>query len=80
MKRLSYLLLTVLLGSLMISWNPPAKTKKKSAPEIKNIIFMIGDGMGLSAYAFGPGAEKFTGIYDNTDFITKFLSCYKFEK
>lgn len=41
MKRLSYLLLPVLLGSLMISWNPPAKTKKKSAPEIKNIIFMI---------------------------------------
>lgn len=52
MKRLSYIILPVLLGSLMISWNPPAVSNKKRAPEIKNIIFMIGDGMGLpAAYA-----------------------------
>lgn len=33
----------------------------------------------LPVYAYGPGAENFIGIFDNTDFIEKFLSCYKFK-
>jgi alkaline phosphatase len=34
----------------------------------------------VPVFAFGPGAEKFTGIYDNTEFINKFLSSYQFKK
>jgi alkaline phosphatase len=34
----------------------------------------------VPVFAFGPGAEKFTGIYDNTEFIGKFLSSYRFKK
>jgi alkaline phosphatase len=33
----------------------------------------------VPVYAFGPGAEKFTGIYDNTTFIGKFLDSYGFK-
>jgi len=32
----------------------------------------------VPVFAFGPGAEKFTGIFDNTSFLGKFLSCYRF--
>ena len=32
----------------------------------------------VPVYAYGPGAEKFTGIYDNTAFFTKFLELYGF--
>ena len=32
----------------------------------------------VPVYAFGPGAEKFTGIYDNTDIFKKILTCYGF--
>lgn len=34
----------------------------------------------VPVYAFGPGAEKFTGIYDNTDLFQKILSSYGFEQ
>ncbi|TFG89298.1 MAG: alkaline phosphatase, partial [Candidatus Atribacteria bacterium] len=34
----------------------------------------------VPVYAFGPGAENFTGIFDNTDLIKKFLSAYNFKK
>jgi alkaline phosphatase len=34
----------------------------------------------VPVYAFGPGAEKFTGIYDNTDLFQKILICYGFRK
>ena len=33
----------------------------------------------VPVFAYGPGAEKFTGIFDNTDFIKKFMECYKFK-
>lgn len=33
----------------------------------------------VPVFAFGPGAEKFTGIYDNTCFIGKFLEGYNFK-
>jgi alkaline phosphatase len=32
----------------------------------------------VPVYAFGPGSEKFTGIYDNTDIFKKILTCYGF--
>jgi alkaline phosphatase len=34
----------------------------------------------VPVYAFGPGAEKFTGIYDNTELFKKILSSYRFGK
>lgn len=34
----------------------------------------------LPVYALGTGAEKSTGIYDNTSFIEKFLESYSFKK
>jgi alkaline phosphatase len=34
----------------------------------------------VPVYAFGPGSEKFTGIYDNTDLFHKILKCYGFEQ
>jgi alkaline phosphatase len=34
----------------------------------------------VPVYAFGPGAEKFTGIYDNTEVFQKILTCYRFKK
>lgn len=34
----------------------------------------------VPVFAFGPGAEKFTGIYDNTDFMGKFLNSFQFKK
>ncbi|MEI8225464.1 MAG: alkaline phosphatase [Bacteroidota bacterium] len=32
----------------------------------------------VPVYAFGPGAEKFTGIFDNTELFQKILSCFGF--
>jgi alkaline phosphatase len=34
----------------------------------------------VPVYAFGPGAERFIGIYDNTDIIHKILKAYGFKK
>ena len=34
----------------------------------------------VPVYAYGPGAEKFSGIYDNTAFFQKFLTSYGFEE
>lgn len=34
----------------------------------------------VPVYAYGPGAGKFTGIYDNTDIFQKILSAYGFDK
>jgi len=33
----------------------------------------------VPVYAFGPGAEKFTGIYDNTDIFKKILAAFRFQ-
>ena len=30
----------------------------------------------VPVYAFGPGSEKFTGIYDNTDIFHKMMEAY----
>jgi alkaline phosphatase len=34
----------------------------------------------VPVYAFGPGAEKFSGIYDNTELFQKILACYRFKQ
>jgi alkaline phosphatase len=34
----------------------------------------------VPVFAYGPGAEKFGGIYDNTEFFQKFLTSYGFEE
>jgi alkaline phosphatase len=34
----------------------------------------------VPVYAFGPGADKFTGIYDNTEIFKKILSSFSFKK
>jgi alkaline phosphatase len=34
----------------------------------------------VPVYAFGPGAEKFTGIYENTELFKKILNSYGFGK
>ncbi|MCX6254510.1 MAG: alkaline phosphatase [Bacteroidia bacterium] len=34
----------------------------------------------VPVYAYGPGAEKFGGIYDNTELFQKFLTSYGFEE
>jgi alkaline phosphatase len=37
-------------------------------------------GVPVPVYAFGPGAEKFTGIYDNTAFLPKVLELLGIER
>lgn len=34
----------------------------------------------VPVYAYGPGSEKFSGIYDNTDIFKKILSAFSFGK
>ncbi len=36
-------------------------------------------GVLVPVYAFGPGAEEFTGIYENTEIFEKFLKLYGFK-
>jgi alkaline phosphatase len=35
-------------------------------------------GMMVPVFAYGPGAEEFAGVYENTEFYYKFLEFYKF--
>ncbi len=37
-------------------------------------------GVMIPVFAFGPGAEAFSGIYQNTDIFTKMLEAYQFKK
>ena len=37
-------------------------------------------GVMVPVYAYGPGAEEFTGIYENTDLFEKFMKVYGFKK
>jgi alkaline phosphatase len=34
----------------------------------------------VPVYVYGPGAEKFAGIYDNTELFHKILTSYGFDK
>ncbi len=47
MKKLSNLLLLILSGTFLVSCCATKKSALKVIPEIKNVILMIGDGMGL---------------------------------
>jgi alkaline phosphatase len=47
MKKLSFLLLFSVLAISLVSCYPTKKSVQKGSPEIKNVILMIGDGMGL---------------------------------
>ena len=49
MKKPSTLLLLVILSASMISCFPSKKSRQRETPEIRNIVFMIGDGMGIPA-------------------------------
>ena len=37
-------------------------------------------GVPVPVYAFGPGAEKFTGIFDNTEFLPRILELYRINR
>jgi alkaline phosphatase len=37
-------------------------------------------GVMIPVFAFGPGSEKFSGIYENNDIFHKMLSAYRFKK
>ncbi|MFA5817866.1 MAG: alkaline phosphatase [Bacteroidales bacterium] len=49
MKKISTFLLLLILSASLISCFPAKKSRLRDAPEIRNIVFMIGDGMGLPA-------------------------------
>ena len=53
MKRLSNLLFFLALGPILIAWIPSDKSNVKRDAEIRNIIFLIGDGMGLATLYAG---------------------------
>jgi len=69
-----------------LHWQPAVK------PEMELLGWMIGETHNVKLnfatkdhtavmvpdYAFGPGAEKFTGIYDNTDIPKKILTSFGF--
>lgn len=44
-------------------------------------VFTTGGHTGsmIPVYTYGPGAEKFTGIFDNTEFKEKFIAAYGWE-
>jgi alkaline phosphatase len=53
MKRLSNLLFFMALGPILIAWMPSDRSNVKRDTEIRNIIFLIGDGMGVAALYAG---------------------------
>ena len=72
MKRIR-LSLIVVLSVFCVQWSVSGnKIGQETTPQVKNVIVMIGDGMGVS--------QVFAGIYQNTDILTKILKLYGFEK
>ena len=47
MKKTSTLLLLIIFSASLISCFPSKKSRQMVTPDIRNIVFMIGDGMGL---------------------------------
>ena len=59
MKKISNLLILIILGAAIVSCGTSNKLSSKGTPEIKNIILMIGDGMGLpDVYAAMTVSDK----------------------
>ena len=59
MKKISNLLILIIFGTTLISCLATKKSTLKASPEIKNVILMIGDGMGLpDVYAAMTVSEK----------------------
>jgi alkaline phosphatase len=48
-KKTSTLMLSVILIALLISWSPDKNSARNENTGIRNIVLMIGDGMGLAA-------------------------------
>lgn len=58
-KRYDFLIMVILTGSVMISCHQEKNTTRAEIPEAKNVILMIGDGMGLSdVYAAMTVSDK----------------------
>jgi alkaline phosphatase len=59
MKKTSNILILFVLGATIVSCGTTNKLSNKGAPEIKNVILMIGDGMGLpDVYAAMTVSDK----------------------
>lgn len=72
MRRIR-LSLIVVLSVFCVQWSVSGnKIGQETTPQVKNVIVMIGDGMGVS--------QVFAGIYQNTDILTKILKLYGFAK
>jgi len=81
MKLFQRLSILVLISLVLVSYQSPDKAKKK-APKVKNIIFLIGDGMGLPAVhaamtvSLSPlnlESFPFTGL-SKTHSLTKYIT------
>src|SRR4030042_2861947 len=53
MKKVSFYLFVAIISFVHVSWVPSDKAKSKGQPEIKNVIFLIGDGMGIATLYAG---------------------------
>jgi alkaline phosphatase len=60
-------------GVTIVDGDKKSRTVKLSFSTTDHTAVMV------PVYAFGPGAEKFTGIYDNTELFYKILASYKFD-
>jgi alkaline phosphatase len=48
MKMILKLMILIISGSTMVSCSATEKSSIQGTPEVKNVILMIGDGMGLA--------------------------------
>src|SRR5512138_2033389 len=53
MKKICNFLILLILSALFITWIPADLPRSSRGPKIRNIIFLIGDGMGLDALYAG---------------------------
>jgi len=59
-------------GVTIVGGNRTARTVKLNFSTKNHTAVMV------PVYAYGPGAEEFTGIYDNTDIFKKILASFRF--
>jgi alkaline phosphatase len=59
MKKLKNILFLILIGASVVSCYPARKSATEGSPRVKNVIFMIGDGMGVAhTYAAMSVSDK----------------------